>query len=131
MKTCCYSSDAQSPSVQKKFWDTPVRLVLGLLMAMSQARPSSPIEITHRKDSARTDSRHLMRCKQMSFKRHGLVSMCSNKKKKKGRKKKGETFSLFPLGKFLSYHGKEWPRTDHLHTGFDERPQPIIPFAAI
>lgn len=61
---------------------TPVRVVLRLLLATPQARPSSPIQITHQKDSARTDTVHLMGCKQIGFKGHRLGSICTHTQKK-------------------------------------------------
>lgn len=41
MKTYLCSSAAHSMSVQKRFGDTPVRLVLRLPLAVNQTRPNS------------------------------------------------------------------------------------------
>lgn len=102
MKACLCSSVAQSISVRKTFWDTLVTLVLRLLLEPWSKSDQGLLQKSNiRKTvSARIGSMHLMRHKQLSFKTHGLLSICSKKK----ATQKDENFSLFPLWEFLGYH---------------------------
>lgn len=96
-------------------------MVLGPLLAKAQAKPSLRNHISDRQCKDKFCASNGVQTDELS---KTWISLHIHQKKKKA-----ENFSLFPLWKFLSYHVKEWPSSEHLQIWL--RPQTNIPFAAI